>query len=92
MKIKKRSSIKKSKRAVQIMADRLENDWKTNIDAVIGESGIVRRRITKYEVGLVKVGYELWRAKADEDIEEGEEVEVIGVSGVTLEVKRVGGG
>jgi len=92
MKIKKRSSIKKSKRAVQIMADRLENDWKTNIDAVIGESGIVRRRITKYEVGLVKVGYELWRAKAEEDIEEGEEVKVIGVSGVTLEVRKAGGG
>lgn len=74
------------------MADRLESDGRTNIDAVIGESGIVRRRIGKYEVGLVKIGYVLWRAKAEEDIEEGEEVEVIGVSGVTLEVKKLKGG
>ena len=74
------------------MADRLEGDWRTNIDAVIGQSGIVQRRIAQNEVGLVKVGYELWRAKSEEDIEEGEEIEVIGVSGVTLEVKKVGGG
>jgi membrane protein implicated in regulation of membrane protease activity len=37
-----------------------------------------------------------WRLEkqggVNEDSEEGEEVEVIGVSGVTLEVKRVGGG
>ena len=74
------------------MADGLESERRTNIDAIIGQSGIVRRRIAQNEVGLVKVGYELWRAKAEEDIEEGEEVEVIGVSGVTLEVKKVGGG
>ena len=74
------------------MADGLESERRTNIDAIIGQSGIVRRRIAQNEVGLVKVGYELWRAKAEENIEEGEEVEVIGVSGVTLEVKRVGGG
>lgn len=74
------------------MADRLEGDWRTNIDALIGESGIVRRRITKYEGGLVKIGYELWRARSEEDIEAGEEVEVIGVSGVTLEVKKLKGG
>ena len=74
------------------MADGLESERRTNIDAIIGQSGIVRRHIAQNEVGLVKVGYELWRAKAEEDIEEGEEVEVIGVSGVTLEVKKVGGG
>ncbi len=74
------------------MADGLESERRTNIDAIIGQSGIVRRRIAQNEVGLVKVGYELWRAKAEENIEEGEEVEVIGVSGVTLEVKKVGGG
>jgi membrane protein implicated in regulation of membrane protease activity len=74
------------------MADGLESERRTNIDAIIGQSGIVQRHIAQNEVGLVKVGYELWRAKAEEDIEEGEEVEVIGVSGVTLEVKKVGGG
>jgi membrane protein implicated in regulation of membrane protease activity len=73
------------------MADRLESERRTNIDAIIGQSGIVRRRIAQNEVGLVKVGYELWRAKAEEDIEEGEEIEVIGVSGVTLEVRKAEG-
>ena len=70
----------------------LESNRRTNIDAVIGQSGIVQRRITKNEVGLVKVGYELWRAKAEDDIEVGEEIEVVGVSGVTLEVKKAKGG
>ena len=31
---------------------------------------------------------EEWRASSQEDIEEGEEIEVIGVRGVTLQVRR----
>jgi membrane protein implicated in regulation of membrane protease activity len=61
---------------------------RTNIDAIIGQHGIVQSRIAGEKVGLVKVGYEVWRARAEEDIEEGEEIEVVGVRGVTLNVKR----
>lgn len=46
---------------------------KTNIDAIIGQKVIVRKAITPDEEGKVKVGYEEWRARADEDIAEGEQ-------------------
>ena len=61
---------------------------KTNIDAVMGKRGIVYQRITRIEAGFVKVENEEWRASSKEDIEEGEEIEVIGVRGVTLQVRR----
>jgi len=65
---------------------------KTNIDTIIGKKALVKKGITQYEEGQVKVGYEEWRARADEDIAEGEEVEVVSVGGVTLTVKKVEGG
>lgn len=61
---------------------------KTNIDAIMGKHGIVYQRITRTEAGFVKVGNEEWRASSKEDIDEGEEIEVIGVKGVTLQVRR----
>ena len=42
--------------------------------------------------GLVKVGNEQWRARAEEDIKEGDEIVVTGVSGVTLIVEETEGG
>ena len=61
---------------------------KTNVDAVMGKRGIVYQRITRTEAGFVKVESEEWRASSKEDIDEGEEIEVIGVKGVTLQVRR----
>jgi membrane protein implicated in regulation of membrane protease activity len=65
---------------------------RTNIDAIIGTSGIVVRSIAKNVDGLVKVRNEQWRAKAEEDIEPGEEIIVKSVSGVTLIVEKRKGG
>jgi membrane protein implicated in regulation of membrane protease activity len=65
---------------------------KTNIDAVIGSSGIVFGTLAKCSVGRVKVGNERWRAKAQEDISEGNEIVVTGVTGTTLTVKKYEGG
>jgi membrane protein implicated in regulation of membrane protease activity len=65
---------------------------RTNIDAIIGTSGIVVRSIAKNADGLVKVRNEQWRAKAEEDIESGEEIVVKSVSGVTLIVEKRKGG
>lgn len=65
---------------------------RTNIDAIIGTSGIVVRSIAKNVDGLVKVRNEQWRAKAEEDIESGEEIVVKSVSGVTLIVEKRKGG
>ena len=65
---------------------------KTNIDAVIGSTGIVLTDIKERNVGRVKVGNENWRAKAEEDISEGNEIVVTGVVGATLTVKKYEGG
>jgi membrane protein implicated in regulation of membrane protease activity len=65
---------------------------KTNIDTIIGQQGFVRQDISQQNYGIVKIGMEEWRAKADEDIKTGEEITVVAISGVTLSVKRVEGG
>lgn len=65
---------------------------KTNIDAVIGSSGIVLKDIKRNTIGRVKVGNERWRAKAEEDITEGNEITVTGVTGTTLTVEKYEGG
>ncbi len=65
---------------------------KTNIDAIIGKRGIVLQNIARNVEGRVRVGYEEWRARAEEDISEGEEIVVNSVSGVTLIVEKLKGG
>jgi membrane protein implicated in regulation of membrane protease activity len=65
---------------------------KTNIDAIIGRQGIVLKSIAKNVDGLVKVGYEQWRARAEEDIKQGDEIVVTSVTGVTLIVEKIKGG
>ncbi len=65
---------------------------KTNIDAIIGKEGIVLKSIAKNADGLVKVGNEQWRARAEDDIKKREGIVVIRVSGVTLIVEKIEGG
>ncbi len=65
---------------------------KTNIDAIIGREGIVLKSIAKNFDGRVRVGNERWRARAEEDIKEGDEIVVTGVSGATLIVEKNKGG
>ncbi len=65
---------------------------KTNIDAIIGRQGIVLKSIARNVDGLVKVGNEQWRARAEEGIKKGDEIVVISISGVTLIVKKTKGG
>ena len=65
---------------------------KTNIDAIIGRQGIVLKSISKNADGMVKIGTEQWRARAHEDIKEGDEIVVTRVSGVTLIVNKTEGG
>jgi len=64
---------------------------KTNIDAIVGGTGIVMQNIARSLDGRVKVGNEDWKASAAEDIEKGMEVVVTGVSGVTLIVEKTKG-
>ena len=65
---------------------------KTNVDAIIGRKGIVLRGIAKYADGRVKIDNQQWRARAEEDIKEGEEIVVSSVKGATLIVNKTEGG
>lgn len=65
---------------------------KTNIDAIVGRTGIVLQSISRNIDGRVKVGNEDWKARATEDIDEGIEIVVTGVSGATLIVEKTKGG
>jgi membrane protein implicated in regulation of membrane protease activity len=63
----------------------------TNIDAVVGKTGVVTKRIAVRDPGMVKVGSEIWRAElagADDPAKDaGATVKVESVEGVTLKVR-----
>ena len=63
----------------------------TNVDALVGQEGLVTRRIAVHEAGQVKVRSETWRAVPASGIsgpfEAGSVVTVAGVEGVTLQVR-----
>jgi len=61
----------------------------TGAEGMVGLRGEVLEPLTP--VGVVKVGGERWKAKsAGENIAAGEEVEVVGLNGLTLVVKAKG--
>ncbi|MBN2337569.1 MAG: NfeD family protein [Acidobacteria bacterium] len=64
----------------------------SNIDRIIGLKGIVLHAISAGTPGLVRVGNEEWRARAETAIEQGAMIEVTEISGVTLRVKKCQGG
>lgn len=65
--------------------------WKsqptTGREGLVGERGVVRRRIDP--VGKVAVHGEIWTARATEPIEAGAPVEVIASEGLTVDVRPV---
>jgi membrane protein implicated in regulation of membrane protease activity len=65
---------------------------KTNVDTIIGQKGIVIKSIAPNADGRVKVRNEEWKARADREIYEGEEIVVNAVNGVTLSVEKILGG
>ena len=66
-------------------------DQASNVDAVLGKSGVVTKRIAPRDAGLVKIGAEEWRAElaqGDETAREvGATITVISVEGVTFKVR-----
>ena len=62
----------------------------SNVDAVIGRTGVVTKRIAPRDCGLVKIGSEEWRAELAQQggaaLEPGAEIRVLSVEGVTLKV------
>jgi membrane protein implicated in regulation of membrane protease activity len=63
----------------------------SNVDAVVGRTGVVTKRIGEHDAGIVKVGPEEWRAEVsgagNAAREVGASVRVVSVEGVTLKVE-----
>ena len=66
-------------------------DQPSNVDALVGKTGVVTKRIALREPGMVKLGSELWRAELagaeDAARDAGAAVKVEAVEGVTLKVR-----
>ena len=60
----------------------------TGKEGMIGQKGVAKTPINK-KGGKVFIQGEIWDAYSDQDIPEGEEVEVIAVEGLKLKVKKV---
>ena len=60
---------------------------KGGAEGLLGEVGLVKERIDPE--GLVFVHGEYWRATSQEKIEQDEKVEIEGVEGLVVKVKRV---
>jgi membrane protein implicated in regulation of membrane protease activity len=62
-------------------------ETKSNVDAMIGQSGICTEPISPHQVGQVKVRGEIWTAVAETEISAGELIVVEAVTGVKLKVQ-----
>ena len=66
---------------------------KTNVDALIGEEGLVIAKIVPFATGQVKVGGQVWTAigqETDMTIEKDTPVKIIAIEGVKLIVAPAG--
>lgn len=61
----------------------------TNLDRVIGKTGIVTKEITKNSYGEVKVNGSIWTAKSEKKIKEKSQVKVLSIEGVRLLVEEI---
>ncbi len=65
---------------------------KTNVDALIGQTGVVEERITPENSGQVRADGKVWRAVCDAgELEKGTVVVIKSIKGVTIMVEEIGG-
>jgi membrane-bound serine protease (ClpP class) len=62
---------------------------KTGVEGLIGQKGLVQQSIDPE--GVVFVHGEIWRAVSEEKMEPGDKIQVEGVDGLVLKVKRLAG-
>ena len=60
----------------------------TNIDRIIGKKGVVTEKITKDNIGEVKVEGKKWSAYSDENLEVGTYVKILKIDSVKLHVMK----
>ena len=61
----------------------------TNLDMVIGKTGVVTEKIEKDGIGEVKVLGKKWSAYSDKEIEENSKVKILSINGVKLKVEEI---
>ena len=62
--------------------------WSRRRRPAIGLEAMVGARATAVSATQVRIGGELWQARAPVPLQAGDQVEVVGVEGLTLEVER----
>lgn len=60
----------------------------TNLDQVIGKTGVVTEPIAKDKIGEVKVLGKTWSAYSDKEISKDKKVKILSISGVKLKVEE----
>ena len=68
---------------------RNKNIEATNLDRVIGKTGVVTKEITKDNYGEVKVEGSIWTATSTKKIEEKSRVKILKIEGVKLLVEKI---
>lgn len=68
-----------------------ESPTKSNVDALVGEVGLVIKPIDPDLGGQIEVGSEIWRARSSTPIAVNEKAKVVAVSGAHLEVEPLTG-
>jgi len=66
-----------------------EDQVQSNVDGLVGQWGVVERKTSLLDTGIAVVNGARWSAKSSIPLAKGTEVEVIGVTGATLEVKSL---
>lgn len=69
---------------------KIKPNSKTNLDRIIGMTGVVTEEISKNKNGEVKVDGKLWTAYSNKKIKVGSTIEVLSIDSVKLEVKEIG--
>ena len=69
---------------------KIKPNSKTNLDRIIGMTGVVTEEISKNKNGEVKVDGKLWTAYSNKKIKVGSAIEVLSIDSVKLEVKEIG--
>lgn len=66
-----------------------KNNVSTNLDRIIGMTGVVTEDINKDTIGEVKVDGKRWSAYSNDNINKGEVVKVVKINSVKLYVERI---
>lgn len=73
------------------LSEKIKNtntNTKTNIDRIIGMTGVVTEDITKDDIGEVKVDGKKWSAYSDTNLHKGDKVTILSIDSVKLKVEK----